>query len=467
MQIPYRYFYAAIICIFLLAALIFTFPANALTDEDPIDPTLTISMPLQPSATATEELTSTLTPTPTLQEETQTLTPTETATVTTTSTPTIKPTSPILFAPLIFKQPTAIIPEGEPEKLLFCNAQPLDIPDNVSLGVTSVITINEPRTLVDLDVRVNITHSWVGDLQLILTHQETGKSINLIDRPGVPASPYGCDNDNIVAILDDEITLPVENKCTSTTPTISGIYTPNEALHTFDGFPFSGSWELTISDNNKSDIGRVNDWCLAATLYEIPLEPTPSPAPPELPNQAFIAGISGRSQALPLDCETRSAIDWANYFGVHIDELTFFNQLPKSDNPDAGFVGDVYGSWGQIPPAPYGVHAEPVAELLRLYGLSAYADRPLKWNELRSEIAAGHPVIVWIVGSVVNGIPIYYQASGGHITVVAPYEHTVIVTGFTETRVYYLNGSYIYSKSIEQFLDSWSVMGNMAITTRP
>jgi uncharacterized protein YvpB len=96
--------------------------------------------------------------------------------------------------------------------------------------------------------------------------------------------------------------------------------------------------------------------------------------------------------------------------------------------------------------------------------LSAYAHRPLSWDDLRAEIAAGRPVITWIVGSVVNGIPIYYTALDRHITVVAPYEHTVIVTGYTDSRVYFLNGSYVYSKSIEQFLDSWSVMGNMAIT---
>jgi uncharacterized protein YvpB len=206
---------------------------------------------------------------------------------------------------------------------------------------------------------------------------------------------------------------------------------------------------------------------LAARVDDEFIVPTPTPIQPNLPNQAFITGISGRSQALPLDCESRSAVDWANFFGVIIDELTFFNKIPKSDNPDVGFVGSVYGSWGQIPPAPYGVHAEPVADILRSYGLSAYAHRPLSWNQLRSEIAAGRPVIVWIVGSVTNGIPVYYKASDDHITVVAPYEHTVIVTGYSESSIYYLNGGNIYSKSVEQFLDSWSVMGNMAITSIP
>jgi len=93
-------------------------------------------------------------------------------------------------------------------------------------------------------------------------------------------------------------------------------------------------------------------------------------------------------------------VDWANYLGRSINEYTFLNQLPKSDNPDKGFVGSVYGTWGQIPPDPYGVHAPPVAALLREYGLNAYAHRPLSWDQLRAEIAHGNPVIVWVIGNV-------------------------------------------------------------------
>jgi uncharacterized protein YvpB len=183
--------------------------------------------------------------------------------------------------------------------------------------------------------------------------------------------------------------------------------------------------------------------------------------------EAQISGISGRKQALPLDCESRSAVDWAGYFGYSIGELAFFNQLPHSDNPDKGFVGNVYGTWGQIPPNSYGVHVEPVAALLRAYGVPAYAHRPLGWEHLKAEIAAGRPVFVWIVGSVQNGIPEYYTPSDGLSTIVARYEHTVVVTGYSASRVYFLNGATIYSKPIDEFLDSWSVLGNMAITALP
>jgi len=396
-----------------------------------------------------------------------TATPTGILTSTPTATPPASFSEPILFTPLIFLQKITDNPELEFETVLYCDIQPIIIPDNQVTGVSSTISIDEPRFIADLDVRVNITHSWVGDLKITLNHLESGKSTNIIDRPGIPLSTFGCENDNIVTILDDEITLNVENKCANFPAAISGIYTPNETLESFTGIPLSGSWNLSISDNNPSDDGRLNDWCLAAKISEFPVSPPPPPVIPDLPPQAFISEISGKTQLLPLDCESRSAVDWAGYFGITIDELTFFNQIPKSDNPDTGFVGNVFGSWGQIPPDPYGVHAEPIANLLRNYGLNAYAHRPLSWETLRSEIAAGKPVIVWITGAVENGIPVFYSPTDGQITVVAPYEHTVVVTGYTESSVYFLNGSQIYSKTVEHFLDSWSVLGNMAVTSNP
>jgi len=204
-----------------------------------------------------------------------------------------------------------------------------------------------------------------------------------------------------------------------------------------------------------------------ASLSENPPPPTPTPPPVTLPSTAVISGVTGEPQSLPLDCESRSAVDWAQYFGVAIDELDFFSLLPHSDNPDKGFVGNVYGQWGQIPPDPYGVHAEPVAEVLRDLGLQAYAHRPLSWDDLRAEIAANRPVIVWIIDSISNGIPVYFTPLDGLHTIVARYEHTVIVTGYTASSVYYLNGDTIYSTPVGQFLNSWSALENMAITTVP
>ena len=361
------------------------------------------------------------------------------------------------------------------ETKLYCNLDRFEIPDNNPQGAASTISIDDPRVIVDLDVRLDTNHTWVGDLIFTLTHQESGSTITLIDRLGIPDSNGGCGEDHIGAILDDEITGAVDNKCSVTAAAISGIYRPEQPLSSYDGEGIAGNWVLTVSDNSLDDIGHLNSWCMAAVINDTPASPPSDPPTPDLPKQAQVTGLSGRSQSLPLSCESRSAVDWAAFFGVPINELDFHFNLPESDNPDIGFVGSVYGSWGQVPPNPYGVHAEPVAAQLREYGLSAYAQRPLSWDGLRAEIAAGRPVIVWIVGSynqgqydyVVNGIPQYYSPQEGHMTVVTPFEHTVIVSGYTQDTVTYLNGGYFYTRNINRFLDSWSVMRNMAITTQP
>jgi uncharacterized protein YvpB len=123
--------------------------------------------------------------------------------------------------------------------------------------------------------------------------------------------------------------------------------------------------------------------------------------------------MRGVAQSLSLSCEARSAVDWADFWGVSIRERKFLSKLPRSDNPDTGFVGNPSDAWGQIPPHSYGVHAEPVAALLRDYGLQAEARRGMQWDELRSEIAAGRPVIVWVIGQVWRGTPVKYTASDG------------------------------------------------------
>ncbi len=455
-------------------------PATVITlqppSRDPVGPTIAPSETLPPGSeipppavilTATEVLTDTPTVTITL-----TLTPTVTMTPTVTITPTgtLTPTfSPYNYLPLVNVQPTPTptTPPSPPETVLYCGAPYVSIPDYPAGGIANSIDIGDPRFIQDLNVRLEISHPWVSDLSVRLTHEESGRTITLIDRPGLPANPPGCGYDHIGAILDDEFSLPVENECSASPAAIAGIFTPNEPLNGFDGESLAGRWTLSVVDNAETDTGMLKTWCMEARIGAPIPDPDPEPIP-GLPPSARIYNISGQPQALPLDCESRVAVDWAGYFGYHINELQFFNRLPPSDNPDAGFVGDVYGVWGQIPPYPYGVHAEPVAKLLRDYGVSAYAHRPLRWDALKAEIAAGRPVYVWTIGDAKsNEVPIYYTSSDGHRTIVAHYEHVVIVVGYTESDVIIMDGGTFKTRSIQQFLGSWSALGNMAILSHP
>ena len=194
--------------------------------------------------------------------------------------------------------------------------------------------------------------------------------------------------------------------------------------------------------------------------------PTVTPTPTLL-LEARVTGLRGHRQALSLSCESRSAADWASFFGVNIDEMDFFHRLPVSDNPEVGFVGDVNGDWGYLPPNGYGVHAGPVAELLRAYGARAQAGRGLNWEALQQEIIAGRPAIVWVVGHLWDGKPVSYTAQDGQTVTVARYEHTVILVGYTATRVRVIDGENTYTQPVAAFLRSWSVLGNMAILWQP
>jgi uncharacterized protein YvpB len=186
--------------------------------------------------------------------------------------------------------------------------------------------------------------------------------------------------------------------------------------------------------------------------------------PVELPAEAQITGLKGYKQSYPLSCEARSAVDWAAYFGFTLSEDEFLQRLPASDNPDIGFVGNINGVWGKVPPDSYGVHAGPVAFVLRHYGLNAHAYKGLTWDHLRAQIAQGRPVIVWVTGHVEPGTPVEYTDADGRKTTVAPFEHTVILTGYTMETVTVLDGSKVYTRSLIEFLDSWAVLGQMVIT---
>jgi uncharacterized protein YvpB len=185
-----------------------------------------------------------------------------------------------------------------------------------------------------------------------------------------------------------------------------------------------------------------------------------------LPEEALVRGVVGHRQEYTLSCESRSAVDWAAFWGVKIGERKFLTSLPRSQNPDLGFVGDPNGTWGGIPPASYGIHAKPVAAALTQLGLQAKAQKSMKFETLKAEIAAGRPVIVWVVGQMWPGKAVRVKLNGSKSVTVANFEHTMILVGYTPNTVTvvdaYSGQTQIYT--LQVFMKSWSTLGRMAIT---
>jgi len=187
----------------------------------------------------------------------------------------------------------------------------------------------------------------------------------------------------------------------------------------------------------------------------------------DLPAAASVPGITGHPQSLSLDCESRSAADWAGFWGVSVDEITFFNQLPGTDNPETGFVGSVYDAPGNLPPRGYGVYAGPVATLLKeAYGLPADAKRNLTENELKTELASGRPVIVWYIYGFRVTAAYDLAAADGSIYRAANFEHTGIVVAYDPETFTVVDAYTGWAQRVNraQFLNSWAVLGNLAVT---
>lgn len=184
------------------------------------------------------------------------------------------------------------------------------------------------------------------------------------------------------------------------------------------------------------------------------------------PPSAFVEGIAGHPQEHNLSCESRSATDLAAFWEVEFTEDDFSRRLPKSDNPHRGFLGDVDLPPGTMPPAGYGVYAGPTAANLRSFGLDAQARQEWSLDDLKVELAAGRPVIVWATYNMqLSGVQ-DWVSSDGETSVVVQWQHTFIAVGYDETDIYLVDAYDGVAKhfSYEAFVPAWDQLGRMAMT---
>jgi subtilisin-like proprotein convertase family protein len=107
------------------------------------------------------------------------------------------------------------------------------IPDNNTTGIISTINVPATGNIVSLRVRVDITHTFQGDLEVAL-------------------------------IGPDNTTVLLHNRTGSGTDNIQTVYAdltaPNQALSTFTGKAINGAWKLRVRDLASADTGTLNSW---------------------------------------------------------------------------------------------------------------------------------------------------------------------------------------------------------------
>jgi len=167
-------------------------------------------------------------------------------------------------------------------RVTVCSNPLSSIPNNDSIGITDILSINDNGNIEDINVIIDASHNHVGELTFSLVHNG-GTQVTFIDQPGLPGSEYGClGHDIALMTIDDEGTYHVENDCVPFKPAYDNAfsYQPNNALSLFDGEDINGNWTLTVSDNHdyNLDAGTLNQWCLdyeraSKTVFNSPLPP--------------------------------------------------------------------------------------------------------------------------------------------------------------------------------------------------
>jgi len=141
---------------------------------------------------------------------------------------------------------------------------PLDMPEEGGGDYLTYINLDNDNTITDIDVTVDISHTWVGDLSAILRAPDNTE-VTLFDRPGVPASNDGCNGDDIEASFNDDAAMSAtdfEDAC-GNNPAIGGTFQPTAALATLNGQVADGQWTLVVTDHFLGeDGGTINSWSL-------------------------------------------------------------------------------------------------------------------------------------------------------------------------------------------------------------
>ncbi|MFN0176731.1 MAG: reprolysin-like metallopeptidase [Saprospiraceae bacterium] len=155
------------------------------------------------------------------------------------------------------------------------NFNSTDVPKIINAStvntVFSNLNIGQNKVINDVNMSVAITHTYTGDLLASLV-SPTGDTTLLFDQPGVPASPFGCNGQNVNLTFDSQAAQnadALENQCNGTPPSLNGTFQSIETLNAHNGKSAMGDWKLVVTDNYNEDGGPITAWSLSFCFPEV------------------------------------------------------------------------------------------------------------------------------------------------------------------------------------------------------
>jgi len=181
---------------------------------------------------------------------------------------------PVLTCPALTVPCNADVRPGAPVTLplSFVSAS-ISIPSSGTVAGAIPVALPPGSTVVGLKVSIVTNHTWVGDISLDITGPN-GVTRRMFDRPGNPATFFGCAGDGLNVTFDDNAATAAsvfESTC-GNNPAIAGTFQPVQSIAPLTVGASNGAWTATIIDAVAGDLGTATITLefLVATTVQLP-----------------------------------------------------------------------------------------------------------------------------------------------------------------------------------------------------
>jgi subtilisin-like proprotein convertase family protein len=169
---------------------------------------------------------------------------------------------------------------------------PIPIPDYPAPAVTSSIVVSSTGAVSDVNVTINISHTFDGDLDIFLIGPN-GTRVELTTDNG------GTGENFVSTVFDDQALTSI----TAGAAPFTGSFKPEGLLSTLNGIPANGTWTLEITDDAGVDTGTLNSWSLTITN-------------PAGSYQCTTCSPTAPGEVTPLMFTTKDTVNWSAAAGA-------------------------------------------------------------------------------------------------------------------------------------------------------
>ncbi|KRM68238.1 hypothetical protein FD06_GL001259 [Apilactobacillus ozensis DSM 23829 = JCM 17196] len=156
-----------------------------------------------------------------------------------------------------------------------------------------------------------------------------------------------------------------------------------------------------------------------------------------IPNVPLIA----QRPQLPTGCEITALTMMFQYAGVHKNKMQLAKEMPRSSNPNKGFVGSPYSKSGWY------IYPKGLVKMVKKYLGSSKNMTGCSINKIKKQVNINHPVVVWLAH--IDGFP-------NHALTVYGYDHKYIYLNdpwrYKRIKLNYNNFSHLHAADAKRTL---------------